>query len=148
MYQNLLNNVEIVRVANRGAGAASATPTKATILDMQGFDGALFIAAFDNVVDTSAIALKIAGSDTNSTGTMALLTGAEAGITADATSGDNKLIAVDVYKPSQRYLEAQVFHVTANAPFDGVIAIKYRGRLQPVTQGATVVASASAPGQA
>lgn len=148
MYQNLLKNVEIVRVANRGAGAASATPTKGTIIDMQGFDGVLFVAAFDNVLDTSAIALKIAGADTNSSGAMALLTGAEAGATADATSADNKLLAVDVYKPSNRYLEAQVFHVTANAPFDGVFAIKYRGRQMPVTQGSTVLASASAAGQA
>lgn len=139
---SLLKNAKITRVMNDGAGSASATPTKGTILDMAGYESVMFIAAMGNVLDTSAVALRVAGSATNDTATMALLTGS-AGGTASATSYDDKLVVLDVEKPTYRYLEVQLFHVTADAPFDGVIAIQYGARSMPVTQGSTVVASAS-----
>jgi len=144
--QNLLSNVLVTRVINRSAGTASATPTKGTIIDMQGWDGVLFVAAFDNVAATSAMALRAAGDDVNNTSGMTLYTGS-ASFTAGASDADNKLLALDVYRPKDRYIEAQVFHVTADAPIDSVIAIQYRGTLKPVTQGATVVASASIAGE-
>lgn len=140
--QNLLNNVKITRIKADGAGSASATPTKADIIDMLGFESVLFFAAMGNVLTTSAVALKAAGAAVNDTAEMALLTGS-AGGTADGTSFDDKIVALDVVKPPYRYIEAQLFHVTADAPFDGIFAIQYNGSRVPVTQGSTVVASAT-----
>jgi len=139
---NLLNNVKITRVSADGAGAASATPTKATIIDMDGFESVCFVALMGNVLDTSALALKAAGAATNDTGAMALLTGSAA-FTAGASDADDKLLILDVVKPPYRYIEAQIFHVTANGPFDGILAIQYNGSRVPVTQGSTVIASAT-----
>ena len=140
--ENLLRNVKITRISADGAGSASATPTKATIVDMLGFESVMFVAAMGNVLDTSEVALKVAGSDANDTATMVLLAGS-AGGTASATTYDDKLVVLDVVKPRQRYLEAQIFHVTADGPFDGIFAIQYNGRDKPVTQGSTVVASST-----
>ncbi|MBP7339099.1 hypothetical protein [Niveispirillum sp.] len=137
---SLKENAKATRVMNRGAGAASATPTKGTIIDMQGYESVLFIAALNDVLDTSAVALRVAGGDVSDTAQMTLLPGS-AGGTAGASDYDNKLLILDVEKPTQRYLEAQLFHVTANAPFDSVIAIQYGARSTPVTQGSTVKAA-------
>jgi len=139
---NLLNNTKITRVSADGAGAASATPSKATIIDMDGFDSVMFIAAMGNVLDTSVLTLKAAGATTNSTGAMALLTGS-ATYTAAASDADDKLLILDVVRPPYRYIEAQLFHVTANGPFDGIFAIQYNAARVPTTQGSTVIASAT-----
>ncbi len=82
----------------------------------------------------------MAGDDVNDTSGMTLRTGS-AGGTAGASDYDDKLVILDVVKPTDRYLECQIFHVTADAPFDGIMAIQYNGHSLPVTQGSTVVAS-------
>ncbi len=137
MINNLLKNAKITRVNSGGAGSASSTPTKATIIDMKGFRSVMFVAEFGNVLITSAVSLKVAGADVNDTAQMALLVGSAGGV-AGATDVDDKLIILDVVSPNQRYLEAQVFHVTADAPFDSVLAIQYDPINMPVTQGSTV----------
>lgn len=137
---NLLRNVKITRIKVDGAGSASATPTKCDIIDMAGYESVMFFAAMGNVLTTAAVSLKVAGATTNSSGAMALLAGS-AGGTADATSFDDKIVALDVVKPTYQYLECQIFHVTADAPFDGIFAIQYNGHSLPVTQGSTVAAS-------
>lgn len=145
MFTSLLKNAKVTRVSADGAGAASATPSKGTIIDMSGFNAVMFVAVMGDVVATSAVSLRVAGSDTNSSGSMTLLDGS-AGGTAGAGDYDDKLVILDVEKPRHRYLEAQLFHQTANAPFDAILAIQYNARSMPVMQGSTVVASASLAG--
>lgn len=142
MDRNLLNNCKITRVMNDGNGAASANPTKGTILDMAGFQGVMFVAMMGDVVSGAVVALRAAGSDINDTAEMALLAGS-AGGTAGASDFDDKLVVLDVVEPGYRYIEPQLFHTTQNAPFDGVMAIQYRADQKPTVQGATVVASAT-----
>lgn len=141
MLNNLLNNSKITRVNAGGAGSASTTPTKCTILDMSGFKSVCFIAEFGNVLDTSAVALKIATATTNDTNAMALVTGATVSGTAGASNYDDKLVILDVSEVNKQFIECQVFHVTADAPFDSVIAIQYNPVDAPVTQGSTVILS-------
>lgn len=141
--RELLGNVKITRVMLNGAGTASASPTKAdVILDMAGFHSVLFLAVMADVVNLSVVSLRAAQSNTNSTGTMALLTGS-AGGTAGTSTYDDKIIALELVKPTKRYIEAQMFHVTQDAPFDCVIAIQYGARTAPTTHDSTVVATAS-----
>lgn len=141
MLNNLLNNAKITRVNAGGAGSASATPTKCTILDMTGFKSVCFVAEFGNVLTTAEVALKIATGTTNSTGAMTLVTGATVSGTAGASDYDDKLVILDVPEVNKQFVECQVFHVTADAPFDSVIAIQYNPIDAPVTQGSTVVLS-------
>uniref|UniRef100_UPI003DA08963 hypothetical protein n=1 Tax=Enterococcus faecium TaxID=1352 RepID=UPI003DA08963 len=63
---------------------------------------------------------------------------------AGAATYDDKMVILSIPKVDKRYVEAQVFHVTADAPFDSVIAIQYNPTNVPVTQGSTVVNSATA----
>lgn len=141
MLNNLLNNAKITRVNAGGAGSASATPTKCTILDMTGFKSVCFVAEFGNVLTTAEVALKIATATTNDTGAMALVSGATVSGTAGASDYDDKLVILDVPEVNKQFVECQVFHVTADAPFDSVVAIQYNPIDAPVTQGSTVVLS-------
>lgn len=138
---NFLTDCKVTRISAGGAGSASATPTKATIIDMAGFDRVVFLAEMGNVLTTSEVALKVAGADVNDTAEMELLEGS-AGGTAGASDYDDKVVLLDVIQPTQRYLEAQLFHVTADAPFDSILAVQYGARVRPVTQSSSVVASA------
>lgn len=141
MLNNLLNNAKITRVSNDGAGSASATPTKCTILDMDGYKSVMFVAAMGNVLTTSVVSLKIATGATNSTGAMTLVTDALVSGTAGASDYDDKLIVLDVPVVDKQFIECQIFHVTADAPFDSIIAIQYNPTGAPVTQGSTVILS-------
>ena len=134
----LLKNTNVVRIHAGGAGAASATPTKATILDMQGYKSVMFIAEMGNVLDTSVVSLKAAVGDTNDTGAMTLLTDFPTG-TATAATYDDKCVLLEFQEVNSRYIEAQIFHVTADAPFDSILAIQFNPTNMPVTQGSTVV---------
>ncbi len=143
MLKNLLNNVKITRVLNRGTGAASATPNKGTIIDMSGFRSVMFVAAMQDVLDTAVITLGAGLSDTNDTATMTAMTSGNVQVTANATSADNKTLVLDLVAPRKRYIEAQLTCATANAPYDSVIAIQYDPINVPTTQSSTVVASAT-----
>ena len=141
MLKKLLNNVKFTRISVGGAGSASPTPTKCTILDMAGFKNVCFIAEFGNVLDTSVVSLKVATAATNDTGAMALVTDALVSGTAGASTYDDKLVILDVTEVNKQFIELQVFHVTADAPFDSVIAIQYNPTNAPITQGSTVILS-------
>lgn len=141
--KNLLNNCKIVRVSADGAGVASATPSKGTIVDMYGWNSVMLIALMGDVVNLSEVDLRAAAADVNDTAQMVLLAGTAGGV-ADATSFDNKAVVLDVVNPNKRYVEAQLFHVTQNAPFDGIIAILYDPWHAPEdTLDATVAAAAT-----
>jgi hypothetical protein len=140
---NLLSNVELRRVLNRDAGTAGTK--KGTIIDMQNYEEATFVVAFQTVVNDSVVTVKVAHADTNSTGAMAATTATTAAITSDGTTIalSNKQIAVSVVKPLKRYLELQVVIADQNAPIDHVTAILSGPRVMPTTQGATVYTSAA-----
>jgi hypothetical protein len=140
MNLSLLEAADLSRPINRNAGSSGGT-VKGTILDMSGFEGVTFVAAFQDVLTTAAVTLKVAGGAVNDTGQMSLLAGGAA-FTAGATDMDNKLMVLDVVRPTQRFIEVQVAIGTANAPIDSVVAIRWRSRKSPRTQGANVVASA------
>lgn len=139
MLNNLLNNAKITRINSGGAGAASAIPTKCTILDMSGFKNVCFVAEFGDVLDTSVVSVKIATAATNDTSVMVLVTDALVSGTAGAATYDDKMVILDVTEVNKQFVECQIFHVTANAPFDSILAIQYNPVSAPVTQGSTVI---------
>jgi hypothetical protein len=64
-----------------------------------------------------------------------------ASFTAGASTADSKVLALDVFKPRERYLRAVLERGTANAVVDGIIALQYCAKDKPTTQDATVIAS-------
>lgn len=139
---SLLKDCKITRVNN--SASAGTSDQDGTVLDMQGYDGVVFIALLGDVTATSVLELQVFGNTASSTSspTPTEITADETIFTAGASDADNKAIVVDVVRPSKRYIFPRLKRGTANAVVDGVVAIQYRTRDVPVTQGSTVLASA------
>lgn len=140
---NMLSDVKTTRIEN--AAAAAQTDLDSDVVDMAGFDAARFTLLLGDVTATSALELQIFGNTANSTSspTPVELTADDVAFTAGASDADNKLMIADVIRPAYRYLFARVKRGTANAVVDGVIVDQYRARDLPVTQGSTVLDSAT-----
>jgi len=137
----LTNDVKITVVSP--AAAAAQTAIDSSILDMQGYEGVMFIALLGDVDATSALTLTVKGNTANSLTVPAPVTQkATTLFTADATSADSKALVVDLYKPALRYVFANLTRTTANAIVGGIIAIQYKAGLKPTANDASVIASA------
>lgn len=134
----LLKNAELA-VVEAAAGAAQ-TALESDIVDMAEYEGVVFVALTGDVTDTCVLGLNVEHGDEAGGGDMADTT-ATASFTAGATNADSKILAVDVYRPTKRYVRAVLTRTTANAVVGGIIAIKYGPRKAPVTQDATVIDS-------
>jgi hypothetical protein len=138
---NLLKEVKITVV--EAAAAAGTSALTSDVLDMSGYEGVMFIALTGDVTDTSVLTLTVKGNSANSTSSPTPVTQkASDAFTASATSADSKAIVVDVYKPTLRYVFAELSRATANAVVGGILAVQYCARNKPTSQDATVIASA------
>lgn len=141
--QNLLNQIALDYVA-AAVSAGSSIDNDSAIVDMQGYDGCLFLTTITDSVNTGVATMTIEQNTANSSSGMAALSGA----VATATSGGNddlngQMLAVDVYRPRERYLRANRTSATANIAYGECIAIKYKGIKQPVAQAAADVADSA-----
>lgn len=139
-----MNLSKEIKVTVVEAAASAGTSTLTTdVLDMSGYEGVLFLAMLGDVTDTSVLTLTVKGNSANSTSSPTPVTQkASDAFTASATSADSKVIFVDVYKPTLRYMFAELTRATANAVVGGIIAIQYGATSKPTTQDASVIASA------
>jgi hypothetical protein len=143
---NLLKQTKITVVS--GAVAAGQTEVLSSIIDMQGWDGVMFIATTGDVTDTCVLTLTVKGNSANSTSSPTPVVQGSATFTADATSGDSKALAVEVSNPLLRYKFASLTRTAANAVVNSIIAIQYRGHLQPSTHDASMIANTYGQGVA
>lgn len=132
MSENLLKNVKITRTL--GYYSASTTNRDGSIIDMQGFDGVLFIAMFETLLATGTLELVADHDDLNATGGMNEVTSATVTYTVPATPISNVCLALDIYKPLKRYVRAGIELGTANAVITGILAIQYKNKKGPITQ--------------
>lgn len=143
MYRgSMLKRAKITRISN--AVAAGTTEVLSSVLDMQGYDSVMFIVTLGDVTATSVLTLTAKSNTANSTSspTPSSITDGSCTFTAGASDADNKLMIVDVLRPSKRYVFASLTRTTANAVVDSITAIQYCSRSVDVTQGSTVLASA------
>ena len=127
---NLLKNVKIDVIT--GYFAAGTAAKKSDIIDMSEYDGVLFIASFSTIIENGTINVVVKQDIANSTSNMAALAGTAAHtVTAANAELSQSAIAVDLYKPQERYLEVTVTPAVQNAVIMGVIAIRYKGRMGP-----------------
>lgn len=138
MNPSLLNDVKVT-VVEAAAGAAQ-TALDSDILDMSGYEGVLFIAMLGDITSGSVLTLAAQQNTANSTSGMATLSGS-ATFTAGASDADSKVLALDVYRPRERYVRAYLTRTTQDAIIGGVIAIQYGATKKPVTQHASVIDS-------
>lgn len=142
---NLSKGVKVTRVLN--AVVAGTTAQNSSVIDMQGFEGVIFILTVGTLTATQVTSLKAQQGQAANLSDAADLAGSLVGPFADGDS--NKALILDVFKPQERYVRAVVNRATANAVIDGVIAIQYQAGKRPTTHDAsTVVASKVVAGPA
>lgn len=138
---NLSKHVKIT-VVEAAAGAAQ-TELVTDILDMQGYEGVMFIAMTGDVTVDSVLTLTVKANSANSVSTPTPITQkATTAHTATATDADSKVLMVDLYKPTLRYVFGSLTRTAANAVIGGIIAIQYTSRIKPTANDATVIAEA------
>ena len=141
--ESLLHNTRVQRVMN--AVAAGTTSETSDVVDMQNYEGVLFVAEFGTLTADQTTALNAQQSPSSDSGF-----GDLAGTTTDPLDDDddNKLLVLDIKNPQQRYVRCVVTRGTADAVIDGVIAIQYGPRKKPVAKHSTVAASKAVSGAA
>ena len=131
---NLLKNVKIDQIL--GYFAAGKTAKTTDIIDMSGYDGCLFIAEFGDLTEAGTINVQVLQDTASGGGTMAAVAGTAAyTTTAAAAALTQSAIAVDIFRPLERYLEVTVTPATQNAVILGVTAIRYKGKMGPDANG-------------
>ena len=143
MHMNLLYDAKIVVV--EAAAAAGQTALTTDIVDTQGFDSIAFLALLGDVSDTSVLTLTAKTNSADHLTVPTPITLADtATFTAGASDADSKILMLDLHMPRDRYVWAVLTRTTADAIVGGIIAILYNAHGRPVTQDATVIASAFA----
>ena len=136
--KSMLKNCEIKQIM--GYNAAGVAPITSDIIDMANFDGVLFVVGLGTIIENGTIDAYIQQNTINSASGMArLATTAVHTVTAAQALLAKSCIAVDVYRPQERYLCMIVDPSVSNAVILGVTAILYKGRVGPVAQGTTVL---------
>lgn len=135
MYPFLSEDCAIDRVMD--AQAAGSTDVNGSGLSLAGYDGILFIALLGTLTATQVTQMKAQqSSDDGSADAYADIADSETDAMDDAD--DNKLLVLDIYRPEEEYVRPVLERATANAVIDGVIAIRYKSRDVPITQGSDV----------
>ena len=132
MSPTLMNTTRIVWAAVAVAAGASIDNDSA-IIDMAGYEGVIFLTTVEDSVATGVAAMTVEQNSANSGSGMAALADAVATLTC-ATNDDinGKVLAVDVYRPRERYLRVNRTSATANIAFGAVIAVLYGPRKVPI----------------
>ncbi len=134
----LLEDIKIVRVSN--AVAAGTSAANGTAVDMSGYEGVIFLVAFGAIVSGAVTSVKAQQGAASDGSDGADLEGS--GVTV-ADTDDNKIVALDIYRPRQslgKYVRPVVSRATQNATIDSITAILYNGRNKPVALDSTLVA--------
>lgn len=123
------------------ATAVGTTTVNGAVVDMQDFEGVIFIVQFGTITDGTP-ALKAQAGAASDGSDAADLAGTSV---AEAITDDNKCAVLDIYRPTQRYLRPAIVRGgSTGAVIDSVIAIQYGARTKPTTNDATTVANTEA----
>lgn len=114
----LLGCVQQARSVN--AQSAGTSTVNGTGIDMLGFTGVQFICALGALNTTATVTMAAQVSANNSDW------GASgSNTTTCAANADNKIMVLDVWRPSARYVRPVLTRATANSAIDGVVAVLY-----------------------
>lgn len=130
MLPSILKDMKITRVNN--AAAAAQTELDSSCVDMAGFDSVLFVIALGTVTDASVMTMTIKSNPTNSNSGG---TTEKAGTAVTASTSSNKTMAVEVHKPSQRFVYCAFTRTAQNAAVDAIYAIQFNAKSVPQTHG-------------
>ena len=126
-------NAKFSWIGRASTGAPISTDFQAAaVLDMSGYDAITLVALMDvtTASSTGLGTLCFMHSDSTSTTDMVSCTGAA--YIAQTTSMADKLLVLDVQKPSKRYVSAYLEQDAA--AHTQILAIQYKNRIGSVTQ--------------
>jgi hypothetical protein len=142
---NLLKNSKFI-VFHRGTTAAAATDIDSTVLaDMQGYEGILIWSGVEETTaggttGTFQMVPRHSAVNSSTTGITDLGSTAYAATTALTTNHWGHVVAVDVYRPTQRYVGVTVNKTGANTVDNGpIMGLLYSNHKGPVTQSTAYV---------
>lgn len=129
-------NIKIVRVAN--AAAAGQTAVDSACVDMANFDGVVFLGLLGAITTGAVVSMKAQACSDVGGSNPTDLAGTAVAIADDQ---DNKIARLEIYRPQQQFVRATISRATQNAVVDAIIAILFKGRVAPVVQDATLIAT-------
>jgi hypothetical protein len=136
---SLLKNAIFQRCLN--AVAAGTTSQNGTGVEMANAEVVTFVAAFGAITAGAVTGLKAQQSDDD--GSADDYTDLEGTLVSIADDEDNKVLVLEVVRPTKKFVRPVVVRGTQNAVIDSVLAIKTHTRVAPTTQGSTVADSES-----
>lgn len=129
MHQSLADRVLITQDI---AGTIASANTNGTAVDMQGWDGCLFVFNLGTMVNGATFDARVVSSANANMSGAANIT--NAAVTQLTNASNANMVAIDVWRPTLRYLRTATMPATANTTFASV-AIRYRrGGILPPTQ--------------
>lgn len=133
---NLGYEGEVVRIYD-AATIVGAADDQTDVLDLAGYEAVVFLVVAG---DIGAAGLTVtAQQDENDDAAFADAEDLEDAELTFADADDDLVGILDIGKPENRYIRLNMEAGANDCDVDAVIAIKYRARDLPVTQGATVV---------
>ncbi|HEY1066377.1 MAG TPA: hypothetical protein VGE52_09720 [Pirellulales bacterium] len=135
---NFKGNIEVRKIGDAIA-LASNTDNNSSRVDMSGFEGAIFFGVVNDSVATGLAKITIEGNSVDSDTGMSALVGMAAQLVSAVNDDVNgKIIAVEVAKPLQRYLQAVRTTTTANMAFGELYVALYGAKSLPRANHSTV----------
>lgn len=133
MNYNVLNGSKVIQ--HQAATVAGTTNITANngIIDCSTAESVIFVLSVGTLTTSQTTTLKIQGGNAADGSDMADLAASHPGYFADADSGF--CMAVEVVRPTFRYLQSVVVRGTANAVVNGVIAIVLNRGRSPIQAG-------------
>jgi hypothetical protein len=120
-----------------GYFAAGTTKRTSTIVDMQGYEGVIFVVGLGTIIEAGTLDAYVEQNTINSASGMARLAGQVLHtVTAANALLTQSSISIDVYRPQERYLQCNITPAVQNAVVLGISAIRYGGRKQPTGNAA------------
>lgn len=125
---NLSTDVLVTKV--KAASSAATSDVTSDIIDMQDYDGVMFVVAAGAIVSGAVTSILAQQGDDASLTDAATVTGSTITVADD---DDNQTFVVDVYKPISRYVRLKIDRGTQNATFSEIFALRYGAREKPVS---------------
>jgi sugar (pentulose or hexulose) kinase len=142
MLSQLLHECEFHYIGD-AIGAGSSIDDDSNILDTKGFEGVVFAVPITDSVATAVATLTAKQNTASSTSGAAATTATVAATCAVNDDLNQRLLLLEVHRPSKRYVYLNRKSETANIAYGAAFAILYRARKQPVSQLAAEVAGAA-----
>ncbi|MEM8682883.1 MAG: hypothetical protein AAGF72_05585 [Pseudomonadota bacterium] len=139
---NFLANQLLARV--EPSAPAGQTTLISDVVDMLGFDGVTFVAMLGDVTSGSTLTLQAQQGDEADGSDATDVPTAAASFVADISDADNGLLAVEVFRPTKRYLRTTLSRESQNAVVDGILAVRSQSNEAPVLQAPSVIATSFA----